>query len=114
MIVGLRKQVEEKVPDKGAFQGVYEREEVTELVIGLSHLILKVINVGVPGHEDMRYLDFGAVKYPEAYGTVSTVGFGDTQDIIAKLQEDGLVDKLMKKVPEFVEEIDYVRRHPYG
>jgi len=38
-----RCQVEEKVPNKGVSSVVYEREDVSELKIGLSHLILKVM-----------------------------------------------------------------------
>ena len=114
MVLSLQKQVEEKVPETGIFEVVYEREEVENLHIGLSHLILKVTNVGVTGAEDERYLDLGGVNYPSPYGCVSTIGFGHTKDIIAKLKEEGLVDLLEEKVKHLADEIDYDRRHPYG
>ena len=114
MVLSLQKQVEEKVPETGIFEVVYEREEVENLHIGLSHLILKVTNVGVKGSEDERYLDIAGVNYPTPYGCVSTIGFGHTADIIARLKEDGLVDLLEQKVKYLADEIDYEERHPHG
>ena len=40
MVASLQKQVEEKVPEMGNFDVVYEREDVTERHIGLSHVLL--------------------------------------------------------------------------
>ena len=114
MVMSLLKQVLEKVPETGLFEVVYEREEVGYLHLGLSHIILKVTNVGVKGSEDERYLDIAGVNYPSPYGCVSTIGYGYTKDIIAKLKEEGLVDLLEKKVKYLADEIDYDMRHPYG
>jgi len=114
MITSLQKQVEEKVPETGTFEVVYEREEVKDMRLGLSHLILKVTAVGVKGEEDKRYLDIAGVNYPSPYGCVSTIGFGSKRDIIAKLKEEGLLDILEEKVKYLADEIDYDERHPYG
>jgi len=114
MITSLQKQVEEMVPETGKFEVVYEREEVKDMRLGLSHLILKVTAVGVKGEEDKRYLDIAGVNYPSPYGCVSTIGFGSKRDIIAKLKEEGLLDLLEKKVKYLADEIDYDERHPYG
>lgn len=114
MIEGLRRQVEEKVPERGAFPVVYEREDVAAMKIGLSHLILKVTDVGVSGSEDKRYLELGAVNHPSPYGAECVVGYGNTQDILAKLREDGLVDQLMEKVKQLADDVDYAERHPWG
>lgn len=103
-----------KRPDKGVFTVVYEREDVSELKIGLSHLILKVTNVGVPGHEDKRYLELGAVNYPSPYGAGCVMGYGTTQDILVRLQDVQLLEDLMKKVPKLIEDIEYEEMHPYG
>ena len=114
MIIGLRKQVEEKVPEKGGFPVVYEREDVRNMKIGLSHLILKVTNVIARGSEDERYLELGAVNHPSPYGAEIVVGYGSTQDIKARLEDKGLVDELMKTVKRLAEDIDYEERHPWG
>ena len=114
MIDSLQKQVVEKVPEYGTFDVVYEREDVSDLHIGLSHLILKVCNVQYVGRETERFLEFAAVNYPSPYGATSVVGYGDTQDILARLKEEGLVDVLVKKVSKLAEDIDYEERHPYG
>jgi hypothetical protein len=42
------------------------------------------------------------------------VGYGDTQDILARLKEEGLVDLSTKKVKSLADEIDYNESHPYG
>lgn len=106
MIVGLRRQVEEKVPDKGEFPVVYEREDVKKMVSGLSHLILKVSSVNVKGAEDKRYLELGAVNYPNPYGAESVVGLGSTQEVLALLNDDKLVDNLLERIPRLVNSID--------
>ncbi len=114
MIIGLRKQVNEMVPEKGPFPVVYEREDVSDMKIGLSHLILKVSDVGVKGFEDKRYLEFAAVNHPSPYSVEGVVGFGSTQDILALLREDELLEKLLEKVQKYAADIDYEERHPRG
>lgn len=114
IISGLREQVKEKVPETGVFEVVYEREDVSEMKIGLSHLILKVSS---PKYEDgdvMRFLELGAVNYPSPYGAETVLCYGTTQAVLAKLGEEGLLELLMKKVPKLVEDIEYEEAHPYG
>ena len=114
MIVSLRKQVEKNVPEEGAFPVVYEREDVSAMKIGLSHLILKVSHVALPGREGERMLELGAVNYPSPYGAETVVGYGKTQDILARLQDDALLDVLMKKVTKLADDIYYEETHPWG
>lgn len=114
MICGLRRQAIRKVPQHGKFDVVYEREEVKDLHIGLSHLILKVTCVGVKGSEDKRYLELGAVNYPSPYGAESVMGYGTTQEIIARLQDDSLLGDLARKTHDLAEDILYEERHPWG
>lgn len=114
MVISLRKQVEEKVPEKGSFPMVYEREDVSEMRVGLSHLILKVTSMDLIGCEDERFIELGAVNYPSPYGAECSVGCGSTREILAQLQDDSLVDKLYYKVRGLSNDIDYDERHPYG
>jgi hypothetical protein len=114
MIHGLQQQVEEKVPESGKFDVVYEREEVSEMHIGLSHLILKVRSAKYEEIPHTRFLELGAMNYPSPYGAESILGCGSTQEIKEKLHEERLLDKLMEKVPKLAEDIDYEERHPYG
>lgn len=39
---------------------------------------------------------------------------GSTQDIKARLQEEGLLDELMEKVTRLIKNIEYEERHPWG
>ena len=114
MIIDLRKQVEEKVPETGLFPAVYVSEDVSKMIRGLSRVILKVSNTGVKGSEDNRFLDFGAVHDSCPYGVECAVGYGTTRDILARLQEPELLDLMMSKIPKYVEDIEYEERHPYG
>lgn len=113
MVTSLLKQVKEKVPETGSFDVVYEREDVRERHIGLSHVILKVTAVGL-GHDDERYLELGAVNHPSPYGAETVVGFGNKQAILAKLQEPGIADILQEKLRNLIEDVEYEERHPYG
>lgn len=98
MIEDLRKQVIEKVPDNGLFDVVYVEYKNTDKRLNLSHILLKVSNTGVKGSEDKRYLEVAVLNYPHPYGGESVVGFGSTQDILAKLQEDNLVEELQERI----------------
>ena len=113
MVASLQKQVEEKVPEMGNFDVVYEREDVTERHIGLSHVLLKVTAVGL-GHDDERYLELAAVNHLSPYGAEVVVGFGNKQAILEKLQEPGLIEKLQEDLKRLIDDIDYAERHPYG
>ena len=114
MISSLYEQAKSKLPENGPFDVIYEREDVKEMSLGLSHLILKITSVGSGDNEKKRYLELAAVNYPNPYGAETVVGFGSTQDIIAKLKEEGLVDLLAKKVKSLADEIDYIESRPYG
>lgn len=113
MVTSLLKQVEEKVPETGDFDVVYERENVRERHIGLSHVILKVTAVKY-GEPYERYLELGAVNHPSPYGAETVIGFGNKQAILAKLQEPGIVDTLQEKLKKLIEDVEYEELHPYG
>lgn len=113
IVANLLTKVEENVPETGSFEVVYEREDVSEMNIGLSHIILKVTILG-SSHEDRRYLELAAMDYPFPYGAETVVGFGNKQAILDKLQEPDIVETLQKKLRKLIEDIDYEERHPYG
>ena len=106
MIIGLRKQVEEKVPETGAFPVVYEREDVTEMNVGLSHLILKVTNVQVKGSEDERYLELAVVNYPSPYGAETVIKLGTTQQIKEELEKPELVEVLQQRLKRLIADLE--------
>jgi hypothetical protein len=106
MIHNLLKQVFEKVPKKGSFPVVYERYENPDKRYNLTHIILKVTAVPVKGAEDERYLEIAAVRYPQAYGAESVVGFGTTDDIIKRLQDKELFDKILSTIPRLARDIE--------
>lgn len=101
-------QVLEKVPKKGSFPVVYERYENPDKRYNLTHIILKVTEVppDVDKTETERFLEFAAVRYPQAYGAEKVVGFGTTDDIIKLLREKELFDKIMAIIPDLVQDIE--------
>jgi hypothetical protein len=113
MVGNLYEQAKSKMPEKGAFDVVYEREDVSEMRLGLTHLILKISNVPLEGSLDKRYLELAAMNYPNPYGAESVVGYGNTKDILERLQDDDLLDKLVEKVPKLAADIDFDYKHPY-
>lgn len=114
MIIGLRKQVEERVPKEGSFPMVYEDADVSEMGIRLSYIILKVSPTEVKGSENNRFLELGGVKNSCPYGAECVMGYGTTQAILARLQEDQLLDDLLKKIPKLIDDIEYEEMHPWG
>lgn len=106
MIADLRKQVAEKVPEVGEFPVVYERYENPDKSLDLSHIILKVSDVSVKGSEDKRYLEIAVVNYPSPYGSESVVGYGTTQDILDRLQEEALANDIVKKIHKMERELE--------
>ena len=106
MIQDLLKQVLKKVPQKGTFPVVYERYENPDKRYNLTHIILKVTAVPVKGAEDKRYLEIAAVRYPQAYGAEKVVGFGTTEDIVKRLQETELFDKIISSIPDLARDIE--------
>lgn len=113
MVGNLYEQAKSKMPEKGAFDVVYEREDVSEMRLGLTHLILKISNVPLEGSLDKRYLELAAMNYPNPYGAESVVGYGNTKDILERLQDDSLLDILVEKVPKLAADIDFDYKHPY-
>ena len=109
MISSLRQQVVEKLPAKGVFPVIYEREENLNKNIALSHLILKVTAVPVKGSEDKRYLEIAVVNYPRPYGSERVLCLGYTQDIINALNdEESLLQRILKVVPEMARNLEYI------
>ena len=108
MIQDLLKQILEKVPKKGSFPVVYERYENPDKRFNLTHIILKVTEVPpeIDKTETERYLEIAAVRYPQAYGAEKVVGFGTTDDIIKRLQEKELFDKIMACIPDLDQDIE--------
>ena len=108
MIQDLLKQILEKVPQKGSFPVVYERYENLDKRFNLTHIILKVTEVPpeIDKTETERYLEIAAVRYPQAYGAEKVVGFGTTDDIIKRLQEKELFDKIMACIPDLAQDIE--------
>ena len=108
MIASLRKQVLANVPEAGEFPMVYEREENPDKTVALSHLILKVTAVDLKGDEDKRLLELAVLNYPCPYGAEMAVCYGTTKEILVKLDEDELVERLLKLVHRLERDLEDV------
>lgn len=100
MLRDLRVQVEEKVPEEGDFPMVYERYENPDKRLNISHLLLKVSPVKLEGRERKRFLDFVIFNYPNPYCSERCVGAGTKQEILDRLVQEELFQKIMNIIPE--------------
>ena len=105
MIHDLQKQVEEKVPPEGDFPEVHEQHENPDKRLRLSHLILKVTPVRLEGGENKRFLELAVMNLPYPYICEKVVGYGTKQEILDKLADEGLVQRIVDSIPEM--EIDF-------
>ena len=90
------------VPEGGVFEEVRVTFDVPDKRLVADRYWLRVFNPpkGVENWENMRALSFGADKDKSDTNVSVLMAHGTKQDILAKLQETGLIDWLVKEVPD--------------
>lgn len=99
MVSDLKNKAKNKdiVPSKGNFNVVWEEFENPDKSLSATHFLLKISVPKVPGAEDKRYLEAAAVKRGSQYGAESVIGLGSTQEILDKLNEQGIEQIIKEK-----------------
>ena len=99
MVSDLKNKAKDKskVPAKGEFDVVWEEFENPDKSLSATHFLLKISVPKVPGAEDKRYLEAAAVKRGSQYGAESVIGLGSTQEILDKLNEQGIEQIIKEK-----------------
>jgi len=98
MVTDLKKKAEDKVPSKGEFDVVWEEFENPDKALDATHFLLKISVPKVKGAEDKRYLEAAAVKRGSQYGAESVLCLGSKQEIMDKLNEQGIEQIIMQKL----------------
>ena len=109
MILDLREQVVEKVPEVGEFKIVYAQFENLDKAYRVTHWMLKVTQPPkkLDPTETERYLEFVACNRPSPYVAESVVGFGNKHTIMSVLlDEDTLIAKILEKMPNLARDLE--------
>ena len=99
MVSDLKEKAKDKniVPSKGNFDVVWEEFENPDKSLSATHFLLKVSVPKVKGAEDKRYLEAAAVKRGSQYGAESVICLGSTQEVLDKLNEQGIEQIIKEK-----------------
>jgi len=102
MVADLLARAEREVPEYGEFRVVWEEFKNPDKSLEATDFLLKITKPPktLEGSEKERYLEAAALKRGTAYGAESVMGFGSKQDILNKLKEPDLCEKLKEKFIE--------------
>lgn len=100
MITDLLARAEREVPEYGEFRVVWEEFKNPDKSLDATDFLLKITKPPkeIAGTEKERYLEVAALKRGTPYGAESVIGFGTKEDILNKLKEDGLANKIKEKL----------------
>lgn len=110
MICELRERVVKEVPETGDFSKVSVKYENPDKTLTMSHLLLWVANVpeGSEGYGHERYMEFVLYNLPSPYYCRVMIGRGSKEDIVKLLDDEGLVQRLLDKLPRMAEEFRHI------
>lgn len=99
MVADLLARAEREVPEYGEFRVVWEEFKNPDKTLDATDFLLKITKPpkGLEGNEVERYLEAAALKQGSAYGAESVIGFGTKKDILNKLKEEDLCEKIKEK-----------------
>lgn len=109
MIIGLHKQVEEKVPDFGEFEMVHETIENPNPNWCLSHIRLSVRKPmnSIDGHEWKRYIEVKVFNVPDnPYMCEKLIFRGNKQEVLQYLEDPGLAQKIWNLLPQMESDLN--------
>ena len=107
IVAAVRRRVVEEVPERGDFKAVEERFENRDVCLRLTHISLSVEAVpkGFEDDDEKRFLDLRGYDFPCHYMSSRSVLYGNKQDILAKLDDENLIDELLEKLPKLAEDL---------
>lgn len=107
LIAELRSRVEAEVPDRGDFKPLSARIKNPDPDIRLTHITLRVIPLpkGIEGYETKRCLEIAGIRVPLPYQSSRTILYGDKQQLIEKLDEEGLAETLISQARLLAEDL---------
>ena len=111
MILDLREQVMEKVPEVGRFKIVYAAFKNPDKGYRVSDWMLKVTQPPneIDPSESKRYLELVAYNLPSPYIAEKVIGSGLKQDILKLLQDEtALVANIRERIPALARDLEDV------
>ena len=108
MIASLRKQVENNVPESGEFNRVYERSAYPDDSLCITDFVIRVemVPVRLDTTNTKRNLVLDAYKLPCPYKSSIIISSGTKQEILNKLDEEGLAMYLAEKLKGLSHDLD--------
>ncbi len=108
MVSDLLARAEREVPEYGEFRVVWEEFKNPDKTLGATDFLLKITKPPktLEGSEKERYLELAAVKRGTPYGAETVIGFGNKEDILNKLKENNLCDKIKEKIVQLSKDLE--------
>ena len=96
-----------ELPEEGDFQTIEEEIENTDDSVNLTHFALRVIKLPkwMENSDLERYMEMAAYKLPCPYMSTRAVLFGRKPELLAKLDEEQLVQQLLGMIPKLADDL---------
>ena len=108
MVADLLARAEREVPEYGDFKIVYEQFKNPDKGLFATDFMLKITKPpkNIEGHEKKRYLELVAYNLPSPYVAEKVIGHGGKEDILAKLKEPDLCEKIKEKLIQLSRDLE--------
>ena len=107
MIMDVRRRVAAELPDEGDFQTIEEAFDNTDDSVNLTRIALRVIKLPkwMEDSNVERCMELAGYKYPSPYMSTRSVKFGRKPELLAKLEEEQLVQQLLVIIPKLADDL---------
>ena len=108
MVADLLARAEREVPEYGEFKIVHEEFKNPDKSLLATDFMLKITKPpkNIEGHEKKRYLELVAYNLPSPYIAEKVIGHGNKEEILAKLKESDLCQKIKEKLVQLSRELE--------
>ena len=107
MIMDVRRRVAAELPDEGEFQTIEEAFDNTDDSVKLTQIALRVIKLPkwMEDSNVERCMELAGYKYPSPYMSTRSVKFGRKPELLAKLDEEQLIQQLLDTIPKLADDL---------
>ena len=107
LVKDVRRRVAAELPDEGDFQTIEEAFDNTDDSVNLTHIALRVIKLPkwMEDSNVERCMELAGYKYPSPYMSTRSVIYGRKSDLLAKLDEEQLVQQLLDTIPKLADDL---------
>lgn len=107
LIMDVRRRVAAELPDEGDFQTIEEAFDNTDDSVNLTQIALRVIKLPkwMEDSNVERCMELAGYKYPSPYMSTRSVIYGRKPDLLAKLDEEQLVQQFLDIIPKLADDL---------